>query len=155
VSYSNTSEKLQDLSIVLDNSTLLAELKHDVSIADLNVSSIHATLRVKGGQGGVDAATLANNFGIGIGIGIEAAKRTRLVTTQRGRRKMIHPSLNKNYKTNDRQLRYSRLTVTLFTDTMYSTILSRQGNKAAQVFCDGTGWGRAFPMKKDKKTHLF
>jgi hypothetical protein len=28
VSYSDTSEKLQDLSIVLDNNTLLAELKH-------------------------------------------------------------------------------------------------------------------------------
>jgi hypothetical protein len=73
VSYSDTSEKLQELSIVLDNSTLLAELKHNIIIADLNVSSIHATMRYKGG---VDAATLAKK----IGIGIEAAKRTRLVT---------------------------------------------------------------------------
>jgi hypothetical protein len=67
--------------------------------------------------------------------------------------KMIHPSLNKRYKTNGRQLIYSRLHVTLFTDTMYLTILSRQGNKAAQVFCDGAGWGRAFPMKKEKESH--
>jgi hypothetical protein len=81
VSYSDTSAKLQDLSIVLDKSTLLPELKHNVNISELNVSSIHATLWDKGG---VDAATLANNFG----IGIEAAKRTRLVTTQRGMRKM-------------------------------------------------------------------
>jgi hypothetical protein len=36
---------------------------------------------------------------------------------------------------------------------MYSTILSRQGNKAAQVFCDGSGWGKAFPMKKYKEAH--
>jgi hypothetical protein len=36
---------------------------------------------------------------------------------------------------------------------MYSTILSRQGNKAAQVFCDGAGWGRAFPMNKEKESH--
>jgi hypothetical protein len=127
---------------VLDNSTLLAELKHNFNIADMNVSSIHATMSV-------DAVTLAKNFG----IGIEAAKRTRLVTTQRGVRKMIHPSLNKRYKTNDRQLRYLRLPVTLFTDTMYSTILSRQGNTAAQVFCDGAGWGRAFPMKNEKEAH--
>jgi hypothetical protein len=70
VSYSDTSAKLQDLSIVLDNNTLLAELKYNVNIADLNVSSIHATMRDKGG---VDAATLAKNFG----IGIEAAKRMR------------------------------------------------------------------------------
>jgi hypothetical protein len=96
VSYSDTSAKLQDLSAVLDHNTLLAELKHNASIADMNVSSIHATMRDKGG--GVDAVTLANNFG----IGIEGAKRTRLVTTQRGVRKMIHPSLNKRYKTDDR-----------------------------------------------------
>jgi hypothetical protein len=145
-SYSDTSAKLQHLSIVLDNSTLLAELEHNVNIADMNVSSIHATMRYKGG---FDAVTLAKNFG----IGIEAAKRTRLLTTQRGVRKMIHPSLNKRYKTNDRQLRYRRLTVTHFTDTIYSTILSRKGNKAAQVFCEGAGWGRAFPMKKEKEAH--
>jgi hypothetical protein len=88
VSYSDTSEKLQDLSIVFDNITLLAKLKHNVNIADMNVSYIHATMRDKGG---VDAVTLVKNFG----IGIEAAKRTRLVTTQRGVSKMIHPSLNK------------------------------------------------------------
>jgi hypothetical protein len=146
VSYSDTSAKLQDLSIVLDTNTLLAELKYNFNISDLNVSSIHATMRNKGG---VDAATLAKNFG----IGIEASKRARLVTTQRGVSKMIHPSLNKGYNTNERQLIYRRLPVTLFTDTMYSTILSRQGNKAAQVFCDGTGWGRAFPMKKEKEAH--
>jgi hypothetical protein len=39
----------------------------------------------------VDAATLAKNWG----NGIEAAKRTRLVTTQRGIRRMIHPSPTK------------------------------------------------------------
>jgi hypothetical protein len=146
VSYSDISAKLQDLSIVLDNRTLLAELKHNINISDMNVSSIHATMRDKGG---VDAVTLANNFG----IGIESAKRTRLVTTQRVVMKMIHPSLNKRYKTNDRQFRYRRLPVTLFTDTMYSTILSRQGKKSAQVFCDGAGWGRFFPMKKEKEAH--
>jgi hypothetical protein len=138
VSYSDTSAKLQDLSIVLDNSTLLEELKHNVNIADLNVSSIHATMRDKGG---VDAANLAKNFG----IGIEAAKRTRLVTTQRGVRKIIHPSLNKRYKTNDRQLRYLRLPVILFTDTMYSTILSIQGNKSTQVFSEWCRLGKSLP----------
>jgi hypothetical protein len=75
------------LFIVLDNIKLLAEVKHNVSIADMNVSSIHAKILDKVG---VDAVTLATNFG----IGIEASKRTLLVTTQRGVRKMIHPSLN-------------------------------------------------------------
>jgi hypothetical protein len=98
-------------------------------------------------KAGVDAATLAKNWG----IGIEAAKRTHLVTNQRGVIRMIHPSLTKRYKTNDRQLRYRRLPVTMFTDKMYSTIPSRQKNKAAQIFCTDFGCVRAFPMKKESE----
>jgi hypothetical protein len=122
VSYSDNSAKLQYLSAVLDHITILADLKQNVNIADMNVHSIHAKMRDKGG---VDAVTLVKNFG----IGIEAAKRTHLMTTQMGLTKIIHPSINKRYKTNDRQLRYRRLPVTLFTNTIYSTVLSRQGNK--------------------------
>jgi hypothetical protein len=81
------------------------------------------------------------------GVRIEAAKRTHLVTTQRGIRWMIHPSLMKRYKNNDRTLCYGRLPVTMFTDTMYSTILSRQQNKVAQIFCTDFGFVRASPMK--------
>jgi hypothetical protein len=111
--YSDTSAKLQDLSPVLDDGTLLAEL--DNITTNLNVSLVKSEMR---NNTGVDAATLAKNWG----IGIEAAKRTRLVTTQRGIRRMIHPSLTKRYKTNDRQLKYRRLPVKIFTDTMYSAI---------------------------------
>jgi hypothetical protein len=97
-------------------------------------------------KAGIDAATLAKNWG----IGIEAAKRKRLVTTQRGIRRIIYPSLTKRYKTNDRQLRYRRLPVTMYTDTMYSTILSRQKNKASHIFCTDFGFVRAFPLKTEK-----
>jgi hypothetical protein len=124
--YSDTSAKLQDLLPVLDYGTLLAELENITT--NLNVSLVKSEMREKAG---VDAATLAKKWG----IGIEAAKRTRLVTIQRGIRRMIHPSLTKRYKTNDMQLRYRRLPVTMFTDTMYSTIPSMQKNKAAQIFC--------------------
>jgi transcription initiation factor TFIIIB Brf1 subunit/transcription initiation factor TFIIB len=108
--YSDTSAKLQELSEVLDDGTLLAEL--DDNNLNLNVSLVKSEMRDKAG---IDAATLAKNWG----IGIEAGKRTRLVTTQRGIRRMIHPSFTKRYKTNDRQLRYRRLPVTIYTDTMY------------------------------------
>jgi hypothetical protein len=100
-------------------------------------------------KAGVDAATLAKNWG----IGIEATKRTRLVTTQRGIRRMIHPSLTKRYTTNDRQLRYRRLPVTMFTDNIYSIFLSRQQNKAAQILCTDFGFVRSFPMKKESEAH--
>jgi predicted unusual protein kinase regulating ubiquinone biosynthesis (AarF/ABC1/UbiB family) len=36
---------------------------------------------------------------------------------------------------------------------MFSTILSRQDNKAAQIFCTDFGFVRAFPMKKQKEAH--
>jgi hypothetical protein len=66
---------------------------------------------------------------------------------------MIHPSLTKRYKTNDRQLRYRRFPVTIYIDTMFSTILSRQDKKAPQIFCTDFGFVRAFPMKKEKEAH--
>jgi hypothetical protein len=93
--YSDTSAKLQELSSVLDDGTLLEEL--DDITKNLNISLVKSEMRDKAG---VDTATLAKNWV----IGIEAAKRMRLVTTKRGIRMMIHPSLTKRYKTNDRQL---------------------------------------------------
>jgi hypothetical protein len=88
-----------------------------------------------------------------LGIDIEATKRKHLVKTQRGIRRMIHPRLAKRYKANDRQLKYRRLPVTMFTDTMYSTILSRQDNKAAQIFCTDFDFVGSFPMKKESEAH--
>jgi hypothetical protein len=137
--YSDTSAKLQDLSSVLDDGTLLAEL--DDITTNLNISLVKSEMREKAG---VDAATLAKTWG----IGLEATKRTRLVTTQRGVSRMIHPSLTKRYKTNDRQLLYHCLPLTMYTDKMFSTILSKQDNKAAHIFCTDFGFVREFPMKK-------
>jgi hypothetical protein len=43
--------------------------------------------------------------------------------------------------------------VTCFTDTIFSNSKSRQGKKAARVFCIADGWKRAFPMAKEKDAH--
>jgi hypothetical protein len=59
-----------------------------LTIFDLNVSSVNTPI---GDRGSVDAATLANNWR----IGIEATKRTLLVTIQMGVIQMIHPKLMK------------------------------------------------------------
>jgi hypothetical protein len=61
--YSDTSAKLQDLSPVLDDGKLLAELDNTTIATDLNVSLVKSEMRDKAG---VDAATLAKNWGIGI-----------------------------------------------------------------------------------------
>jgi hypothetical protein len=144
--YSDTSANLQDLSPVLDEGILFAELDSITTTTDVNVSFVKSDMR---DRAGVDAITLDKNWG----IGIEAAKRMRLVTTQRGIRRMSHPSLTKWLKTNDRQLRYRRLSITMFTDTIYSTILLRQQNKATQICCTDLGFMRAFPMKKESEAH--
>jgi hypothetical protein len=41
----------------------------------------------------------------------------------------------------------------MFTDTIYSTILSRQQNKEAQIFCTDFGFVRSFPIKKEIEAH--
>jgi hypothetical protein len=144
--FSDTTIKLQALSLTLDDSSLLQGMTSHVHISEVNMSSLTADMH---DGGGVDVATLENNFG----IGIEASKRTHLVTTQRGVKRMIHPSLSVRFRTNYRQLIYRRLPVTCFTDTMFSNSKSRQGNKAAQVFCTAHGWTIAFPMAKEKDAH--
>jgi hypothetical protein len=103
--FSNTTIKLQALSLTLDYRSLLQEMTSHVHISEVNMSSLTADIH---DGGGVDVTTLANNFG----IGIESSKRTRLVTTQRGVTRMIHPTLSVRFRTNDRQLRYRRLPVT-------------------------------------------
>jgi hypothetical protein len=76
-SFSETTIKLHTLSLKLDDSSLLQEITIHVHISEVNRSSLTADMRERGG---VYVATSAKNFG----IGIEAAKRTHLVTTQRG-----------------------------------------------------------------------
>jgi hypothetical protein len=103
--FSDTTIKLQALSLTLDDSSLLQEMTSHVHVSEVNMSGITSDMR---DGSGVGVATLENNFG----IGIEAANRTRLVTTQRGVKRMIHPSLSVSFMTNDRQLIYCRLPVT-------------------------------------------
>jgi hypothetical protein len=93
--FGDTTINMQALSLTLDDSSLLQEMKVHVHIYEVNMSSLTADMHY---GGGVDIATLAKNFG----IGIEAAKRTLLVTTQRGGKRMINPSLSVRFRTNYR-----------------------------------------------------
>ena len=51
-------------------------------------------------QSRIEPAKLARKWG----IGLEAAKRTIHMTTQRGICTILHPSLSRRFRTNDRQL---------------------------------------------------
>ncbi len=70
-------------------------------------------------------------------IGIETAKRTLQVTTQRGVRTAIHP-LHRRYRVNHLHLNRRRLNGDWFTDTLFSKVISIQGNTCAQVFTNGS-----------------
>jgi hypothetical protein len=73
---------------VLYDRTLFTELD-DINM-NLNISLVKSEMK---DNAGVDAATLANNWD----IGLEAAKMKCLVTTQRGIIRMIRPILTKRY----------------------------------------------------------
>ena len=78
----------------------------------------------------VDALTLAKIWN----IPLDRAKITVFATTQRGVQHVKNPSIMKIFPTNDRMLRYNRLTHPLFTDTLLAGTASQRGHKFAQVF---------------------
>jgi len=86
-------------------------------------------------------------------IGLDAAKRTLNVTTQRGVRTVMHPTLKRRWHTNDRNLRYRRLPTALFTDTMKAKEKSIRGNRFAQIYVNDIHWTRLFPMVKESQAH--
>ncbi len=72
---------------------------------------------------------------------------------QRGVRTCLNPTLSRRFPTNDRMLRYKRLPHTVFTDTMFASTVSRQGNKMAQIYSTSFGWARAHRMKRKGEAH--
>jgi len=61
-------------------------------------------------------------------ISPDRAKRTVVMTTQRGVRTCLNPTLSHCFPTNDQMLWYKRLPHTVFTNTMFASTVSRQGN---------------------------
>jgi hypothetical protein len=104
--YSGTDAKLHHINGDLNEKKIVAGLNSNVHISEVNMSSLHAMVR----KGSVDVPTLARN----LGISLEVAKPMRAVTTQRGVKSMIYPSLNRRRSMNDRHMRYMRLPMTLF-----------------------------------------
>jgi hypothetical protein len=97
----------------------------------------------------LDPATLACHWG----IGLAAAAKTIENTTHRAFCTVLNPSLSCCFRTNDRQLCYRHLPVTLFTYMLIAKTRSRCGNLYAQVFAAPNGWKRVFPMEKKSQAH--
>jgi hypothetical protein len=106
-----SDSQLLDISHIFNDHSLAYEIKRSINVASVNI---------KERRNGIDAQMLARNFG----IGLDTAQKTLKVTTQRGVRSVANPTLSRRFRTNDRQLRYKRLPVDMFTDTMISKVKS-------------------------------
>jgi hypothetical protein len=99
---------------------------------------------------GIDAATIAQNFG----VGLDTAKWTLKATMQRGVRSVLNPTCSLLiFQTNDWQLQYRWLAVDVFTDMMFVKVKSRCQNTCAQVFTMANGFTQAYPMAGKSQVH--
>ena len=78
------------------------------------------------------------------GIGLDTAKKTLQVTTQRGIRHAIHP-IHRHYRTDHLDLHRKRLKGKWFLDTLVARHQSLSGNKYLHVFTNGE-FTKAFPV---------
>ena len=87
-------------------------------------------------QEAVDYITLAHCWQ----IQLHKAKSMVEQTMQRGVRTVLHPTLSRSFRTNDRMLRYRRLPCNLYSNTMFCPkVTSAQGYKMAQIFVTDFG----------------
>jgi ribosomal protein L15 len=86
-------------------------------------------------------------------IGLSAAKRTLLATTQRGVKDIASRTLTQRVKPTTSQLRYRHLRTSVYTDTMFSCVMSLSGNTCAQIYVNDLDWTRAYAMKSKGNAH--
>ena len=83
-------------------------------------------------------------------ISLEVARKTIKATTQLCLRSSDIPSLSKRYITNDRILRYPRISCNIFIDTFFANkekFTSTRGNDCFQLFISEFGFACGAPMK--------
>jgi hypothetical protein len=111
-----------------------------------DVCQVHTGKR----QGAVDYVTLAHRWQ----IPLHKAKNTVQRTMQRGVRTVLHPTLSRCFRTNDRMLRYRRMPCNLYSDTMFCPkVPSARGYKMVQIFATDFGWSRSYPMTCKGEAH--
>ena len=137
-----------------DNFGTALDATVNVSLVKINDEPGHydiAQVRSTKRRGAVGHIALANRWG----ISLEKAKATVKVTTQRGIRNTLHPTLTRRLKTNDRMLRYRRLPCVMYTNTAFChhKYKSSRGSIGCQLFATDFGWSRAFPLRQKKDAH--
>ena len=126
---------------IMDNDNLATALESQIQI---NIELIGMARKPL-----VEPIVLAKRWG----ITPEKAQKTIQATMQRGVRTIPHPSLSRQFRTNDRNLCYCCLAYPLFSDMMFTGTVSRRGKRYAQVYAMDFGWDRAFPMACRSEAH--
>ena len=80
-------------------------------------------------------------------IGLDTAKATLKATTQEGMR-FVDGDLERRLRTSRAHLRFPTLNCAIYTDTLFAKHKSVCGFNCAQVFTDGKGFYRLYPMKR-------
>ena len=70
-----------------------------------------------------------------------------LATTQKGIRHVIRP-VERLYRTRQTNMRFPTLGTKFYTDTLFASEKSMMGFTCAQLFTDGRGYNKFYPMKK-------
>jgi len=88
-------------------------------------------------------------------IGLETAKKTVQVTTQKGMRTTQYP-IEQRFHTRQAQLRYNQLGgqhSRFYTDTFFSSVPTLNGNSMAQIYTNDLAFTRVYPMKLKSQAH--
>jgi Reverse transcriptase (RNA-dependent DNA polymerase) len=100
-------------------------------------------------KGKISPAELAKRWR----VGVETAKATLARTTQLAIRDYSHSTGGRRLKPFAYQLRYRRLNVEMYTDTLIGRSKSFQGNSYAQVYATPFHWVAVIPMAKKSEAH--
>ena len=84
-------------------------------------------------------------------VGIDTAKASLKVTTQKGVRSIPNPA-TRRFKTQMAHLRYPRLKGMFYADIMEPKVLSIEKERYAHVIGNGRGFAKAYPMEKKNET---
>ena len=144
---SNSSVQICSILHSISSTLNVDPFAYDLSGTKYSIKSIRSGKRT-----GITAKELSKLWR----ISPEIAQMTIETTTQYCVRSAEHPSLVRRYNSNDRMLRYSRISAPLFMDTFFADskhTVSTRGNVCAQLFVSDFNFVYIVPMKRRKDLH--
>ena len=144
---SESATLLSTISCALDPRCLSSLYVQAITVHDAPTGTVHGIGATFSSER--HSSITAENLSRKWNIGIDTAKKTLQVTTQRGIRTALHP-LHRRYRVDHLHLNRRRLNGSWFTDTLFSKVVSIQGNVCAQVFTNGQ-FTTVHPMESKSK----